>query len=249
MNIDKKQLEKKLNAEVKEKVSFFREKYNIEEKPITNINSLAFAKEFFIIKFPFNGEISGAYLVKKGRNKIYKCIYINTNEPIGRINYSFFHEVYHAFFEKSNTNTSEYNQKDDPIEKKANKFASNILIPRSYLSEKLKEISMEKDNWIIKMEDIFELQRIFNVSFQALIYAISELSDIKPKNIKSFFKYYNKKHWDELEKKSLEYGITLNSSEPKIEWPKGFKENIIRNISDGLIVRSQVEDIFDFFED
>lgn len=248
MNIDKKQLEKKINAEVEEKVSFFRNKYNIEEKPITNINSLAFAKEFFIIKFPFNGEISGAYLEKKGREKVYKCIYINTNEPIGRINYSFFHEVYHAFFEKSNPNTLEYNQKNDPIERKANKFASNMLIPRKYLSEKLRELSKEEDNWNIKMEDIFELQKIFNVSFQSLIYAISELNDIKPKNISSFFKYYKKNNWDDLEKRSLDYGITLNSSNPKIEWPEGFKENILRNISDGLIFRSQVEDIFEFFE-
>ena len=40
----------------------------------------------------------------------------------------------------------------------------------------------------------------------------------------------------------------LNSVNPVFEWPKEFKENIEKNLSEGLVSYEDVEDIYDFFE-
>ena len=86
------------------------------------------------------------------------------------------------------------------------------------------------------------------MSFTALIYAIDELQTIKPKNLKTYYKYVYPKYWEELEAESLKVGNKFNSSNKRIEWPKGFKENITENINKGIISKDQVEDIFEFFE-
>ncbi|ELC8365437.1 ImmA/IrrE family metallo-endopeptidase [Clostridium perfringens] len=247
-----KEEKNKLEKEAEIKALEFRKKYNIKEEPIDDIYSLAFAKEFFILKFPFKEEISGAYIEKKGRGDIkYKCIYINTAEPIGRLSFSFMHEIYHAFFEKSVDSSFSYNQSKDPVEIKANNFASYILIPRSYLVKRLNEISNGRLGWKISYNDLFKLQMEFKVSFIALVYAIDSLEEkIKPQNIGVFYKYKYKKYWGELERKSLAFDRrnNLNSCNLKIEWPRNFKENIEKNISMGISFRDELEDIFDFFE-
>lgn len=243
-----------LDIEAQAKAKDFRERFNIEEKPIDDIYSLAFAKEFFLLKFPFNKDVSGAYIEKKGRNnEIYKCIYINTYEPIGRLAFSFMHEIYHAYYEKSNSDVISYSQSEDPIEIKANRFASHILIPRSYLIKELNKIKWNsKNGWGIKYNQLFDLQKELKVSFLALVYAIDELPEcIKPSNIKVFYKYKSERYWDELEKRTLKHDKEniYNSCNRVTEWPKGFKENIEKNISDGLIRKEELQDIFEFFEE
>lgn len=245
--------ELELKKDVIEKVYDFRRKFNIKDEPIKDIYSLAFAREFIVLRFPFNQGISGAYIEKKGRgDKIYRCIYINNREPIGRLAFSFMHEIYHAYYERSGDSVISYNQSRNPIEKKANKFASYILIPRPYLRKIIMEMKGTKKNWNIKIEEIFDLQYMFGVSFLAVVKAIDEFRDtIKPRNIKMFYKYKNKKYWDELEKLTLNYDKNnfLNSCNPRVEWPDGLKENIEKNIKDGIILREDVEGLISFFEE
>jgi Zn-dependent peptidase ImmA (M78 family) len=241
-----------LRKEAEDKAIEFRKLFDIDEKPIHNIFSLAFAKEFFILKFPFNEKISGAYIEKKGRNKTYKCIYINKIEPIGRIAFSFMHEIYHAYYEKSDKEVFSYTQSKDAIEIKANEFASFILIPRVYLIRELNKLRGNRRTWTIENYQIFDLQKIFNVSFLAIVKAITDLEDenLKPINLKPFYKYIHPKYWKELEELTLQYDAKnqLNSCEPIIEWPKGFKENIEKNIKEGIVFKEEVEDIFEFFD-
>ena len=63
-------------------------------------------------------------------------------------------------------------------------------------------------------------------------------------------KYTWPKYWEDLEKKTLanDKNNMLNSVNPVFEWPKEFKENIEKNLSEGLVSYEDVEDIYDFFE-
>ena len=72
--IQKKELDKKAEQYAIE----FRKKLNLGDEPITDIFSLDYTKEFLLLKFPNEMNISGAYIEKTGREKTYKCIYINT---------------------------------------------------------------------------------------------------------------------------------------------------------------------------
>lgn len=232
----------------------FRKKFGLDDEPIQNIFSLDFTKEFLLLKFPNEMGISGAYIEKKGREKKYKCIYINTLEPIGRQSFSFAHELFHIFYEKSNdvlskTNANQY----DPVECCAECFASYLLIPRTHLKRELGNIRRGKKTYCIRYEELFDLQKKYGVSFQALVYTISKLDDksLIPQNIHSnFAKYYKKEYWDELTQRTEKYDKNnlLNSVNPVFEWPMEFKKNIEKNLEEGLVSYEDVEDIYDFFE-
>ena len=248
--IQKKELDKKAEKYAIE----FRKKLNLGDEPITDIFSLDFTKKFLLLKFPNEMNISGAYIEKTGREKTYKCIYINTNEPLGRQSFSFAHELYHALYEKSNdvlsvTNASQY----DSIEYCADRFASYFLIPRNHLKKELIKIKYKRDKYNISYNQLFELQKKYRVSFMAIVYTIAQLDDksLIPKNINQhFMKYKYEKYWRDLENRTLEHDINnkLNSVNPVFEWPKEFKENIEKILSEGLVSHEDVEDIYDFFE-
>lgn len=247
--VQKEELDKK----AKKCVLDFRKKFNLGDKPISDIFSLDFTKEFLLLKFPNEMGISGAYIEKLGRENPYKCIYINTFEPVGRQSFSFAHELYHIFYEKSNdvlsiTNASKY----DPVEYCAEGFANNLLIPRTHLKEELLKLKSYRKDYYIKQEQLFDLQKIYGVSFMALVYTIFYLDDksLIPKNINTYMKYRFEKYWDELDKNTTKYDRynLLNSVEPIFEWPKEFRADIEKNLSEGLVSYEDVEDIYDFFE-
>jgi Zn-dependent peptidase ImmA (M78 family) len=255
MNISK-EMKIELDNKAYKCANEIRKKFNLGDNPLPDIYSLELSKEFLLLKFPNDYKISGVYLEKKGRDKTYKCIYINTLEPLGRQAFTFAHEIYHSFFELSNDCVClENKRRKDPVEFTAEKFASYLLIPRIKLVEELKKRCINKSMWVNE-EKIFEMQKIFGVSFQALLYAISELKkhheykQFIPKNMVYLSRYYKPEYWNTLAIDTEKYDSLnkLNSVNPIFEWPKGFKENIINNLDKAVIDITDIEDIMSFFE-
>ncbi len=244
--------------EILNKVQAFKKMFHLEKNAIIGDISRILDEEFIILKFPNKMNISGTTFNKEDANVTYKCIYINNNDPIGRQNFTLAHELYHIYFEDADIGLCLKELVDDnEIEKRAEIFASNLLIPKSQLILDLKRMGMN-NNKEINMNKIFQLQQKYYVSFQAIIYAIEQsynydyLSDFFkfiPKIPDYFKKYYNSQ-WDELEKISLSFDnkFNLNSSNPKYIMPENFKNDIISNYKKGLVDYSEVEDIFNFFE-
>lgn len=241
-------------------VKTFREKFALEEHEIIKNIFNIIDDSFLILKFPNKMGVSGVSTVKKDRNIEYKCIYINTNEPIGRQNFTFAHELYHIYFKKATNVLCLEDERDkDEVEKEAEMFASNLLIPRYWLLKKLRDYGygLSKNEWL-KMHHVFWLQREFNVSFQAIIYAIEDIgkheiydrfSDYIPQ-IPDYFKQYYRSNWDKLEIETKKFlpDLNLNSVIPVYEFPERFKENLINNFLRGLVEFEVIEDIFNFFE-
>lgn len=231
-----------------------RDRWGLGNNPVRDFESLVSSKDFFILKFPNDKGISGVYIEKKGREKTYKCVYLNNIEPKGRVNFTLAHEIYHAYFEKSNFTACTENQvKSDPIEFTANSFAGFFLIPNETLVYCLKQLGISKFT-NIKITDIFKIQRYFQVSFLSVVLAIqnlryySEFSYYIPRNIGIYFKYKHKKYWDELNTKSTAFGIDLNSVNSSFEIPENFRENIIKNIKNGRTSIDDISEIIDFFD-
>lgn len=248
---DKMELDKKARL----CVDIFRKKWNLQIDPIKDLQSLVKAKGFLLLKFPNDLGISGVFMNKKDRDRDYGCIYINNNEPLGRQYFTLAHELYHAYFEKSQQGVC-FNESKDPIEITANNFASHLLVPRSILFEVLNALYTKRMNGKnIKIQDLFEIQKMFNVTLQAVLYSIDDLKNYKeyitaiPKNIDMYKKYYLPKYWDELNNKSQKYGINLNLCFPKYEFPENFKRNLISNYDKGRVDREDIEEIFNFFEE
>ncbi len=245
----------------------FRKKFNLNipeewqsNESKSNIFELMLKKDnILLLRFPNNLNISGMFLSKKELNKTNKCIYINTNEPLGRQYFSFVHELYHAYYEIS---TSLFcSQKDmeqkvaNEIEKRANIFASNILIPRYDLIKSINELRLMGNSEITE-QHIVELQKKFNVTFQAMLYAINDLKNLSdyekhkryipkiPDNMKRFFRG----NYDVVEKIVKRYGSNLNSIEDTYYLPSEFKDNLINNYKKKIVSKEEVEYIYEFFE-
>lgn len=235
----------------------FRQAWKLPDAPIKDINSLVETKEFLLLRFPNDYGISGIYLKKKDGDRYVNCIYINNGDPIGRQNFTIAHELYHAFYEPSTVGICmQTNKNEDPIEMRADSFASHLLIPRDKLALILSKLfnGKTKAYRILSFDTIIRIQTVFQVSFQAIIYAIDdlknypELAHVLPNNSNAFRKYYLPKYWDELIDKSERINCFLNTPNPKYEFPDRFKDNLIKNYKKGIIQEEDLLDIFDFFD-
>ena len=90
-----------------------------------------------------------------------KTIYIANSDPINRQTFTIAHELGHWFLHKDMTNTDDIpvlyrngllDNNTDPLEKEANTFAANLLVPTELLNK-------YKDDY-----SVVELAKIFNVS-------------------------------------------------------------------------------------
>lgn len=103
----------------------------------------------------------------------YNCIYINSKEPLGRQNFTFFHEIYHIYFEKSYCLNQFHviKEQEFEIESDAQKFASEIVLRISDLLEYLKKNNFSCHK-TLKKRQVFPIQKHFGATFQAIAYKI-----------------------------------------------------------------------------
>ncbi|WMM26709.1 ImmA/IrrE family metallo-endopeptidase [Tissierella sp. MB52-C2] len=240
-------------------VNDFKAKFKLVEKKAIGDISEILSEDFIILKFPNKMKVSGTTFNKEDTNITYKCIYINNAEPVGRQNFTLAHELYHIYYEESDIGlcTNDLRDKNE-IEIRAEKFASNLLIPKPDLLLNLKRMGMNQ-NKEITIGCVFQLQQIYHVSFQAIVYAIeqiceheylSEFFNFIPKIPAYLKKYYHPPYWQELEEMSLSYDINfkLNSPSPEYVIPESFKNDMINNYRNGLVDYEEIEDVFKFFE-
>lgn len=238
----------------------FYRKFKINKTEcISDIIALMKEKDdILVLKFPNEIGVSGIFTLKKDRDKEYKCVYVNTNETKGRQNFTFVHELYHAYYEKAPRGMCINEDYNHPIEKRAEVFASNILIPRLALLKELKLLRYDNESYL-KLIDVFKLQKKFNVSAQAIIYAVDSLKiDERYVDLKKLvpivdgeLKKYYKSNWKQLEELTLEYDPSnkLNSYTQQVEFPLDFKENITNNYKNNLITHEDARIIFGFFNE
>lgn len=191
---------------------------------------------FVVIKSNKIKEISGASARLNDRS----FIYINTSMPLGRQIFTFFHELYHIYFELGD-NDIEVTKSEDisyDCENEADKFSSEILIDRA---EMLGAFLEDNRSWIknINFNDVCDLAEKYNCTFQCIMYCIQNLNKwIKendldcqlvkyvPKIPASMMKYYNERYWDELEEKIQDHNsnIKLNTATNEEEIIKSYLE-------------------------
>lgn len=222
-------------------------------------------REILYFMFPNNLKVSGIYLKKEDRTKLYDCIYLNSSENKERRRFSFFHELYHAYFEPSNflvEDITMYDTKDE-IEKRANLFAGFMVFPILVFVDEC--IKLGLINREVTINEVIQLQTKFHASFSATVYFLSNLTQIlkmifpteNPNwNLtvdKSLFKYNFPKHWDELEQKTKEYNsyleINRNNQIKEYFFPDDFKDDLLENYKNGIITKDDVETIFAIFKE
>lgn len=236
------------------KVKFVKEKLNIDS--FTNPEVLNGMEGYFIIEFPNKLNISGITIIKETRDNDYKhiCIYINSNEPKGRRHFTYAHELYHVFFESSLQNISYYDTKD-PIEKKADEFANEIIFEREKFIDILIDYNFSHLSKL-KFEDIIEIQEEFKSSFIAVLTAISKIRETEtnkhimkkiPQIDPSYYKYRHHKNWEELVKKSEGY-TDLNNYDNRYYTSPRFFCNLKNCYENKLIDLEEYRTFMNFFD-
>lgn len=249
----------------------FLKQYNLSNKNIYDIAEIvkicsATNRKIIYFMFPNNLKISGICLKKEDRIQSYDCIYLNSSENKERRKYSFFHELYHAYFEPSNFLVDDdsvmYDNKND-IEKRANLFASFMIFPMEAFVKEC--VNLGLINKKVCMNEVIQLQTKFHSSFSATVYFLNKLTKIlkilfPEQNLnwnltidESLFKYNSPNYWAELEQKTKEYNTYLdlnkNQGTKDYYFPDDFKNNLIENYKNGIITKDDVETIFTIFNE
>ena len=129
-----------------------------------------------LVFYPLGQNISGACF----RNELSSIIAINSDMSIGRQRYSLAHELYHLYFDQSDSTTicSSKIGGESENEKNADQFASYFLVPPAALYEAVQKY--KKETTQLSIEDIIRLEQYFGVSHQAMLIRLQEEGEISP---------------------------------------------------------------------
>ena len=153
---------------------------DLGSRPSSNLlNVLENKLRFKTLHLPLGDGISGASVVD---NTIGVGILINTNDAPWRRNFDLTHELFHIITWNvfSPEEIGDGTAKTRP-EKYADIFASSLLLPESHLRDALKETVIDNE---VRVIDIIELAKDFNVSTDAILWRLVNLKIFKKSAVK-----------------------------------------------------------------
>lgn len=159
-------------------------------------------------------DLEGIYIVPEDEDDI-AIVGINNNRPITRQRFTAAHELCHHIKDKNESSICPIDGREkNPIEKYADKFASELLMPTEELK---KQVDRFENNGYVSFENIIYIADYFGVSFEACVFNIAYKlnkveGDIEPSKLK---KRINKFKPD---KKRIELGL------------KKYDSSLLRNI-------------------
>lgn len=123
-----------------------------------------------IVYYPLGNSLSGMCI--KGTDG--KCtIALNSSMTLGRQRFSLAHEFYHLFYDENmKTICAKTMGSGSEAEKTADAFASQMLMPRAALVDKV-ELLLAKHGGKLTIEDIIRIEQYFGVSHQAAVFQLN----------------------------------------------------------------------------
>ncbi len=119
-----------------------------------------------LVYYPFKSNVSGMTI------KEVMMIVVNSNETLGRQNFSLAHELYHLFYQNDEASEIVFDYTSFPrksvIEQSADLFASHLLISDAALEQQLRNLNV---NYFqeLTLTEIIKLEQSFRVSRKALL--------------------------------------------------------------------------------
>lgn len=141
---------------------------NVDEKQSVPIVEIAKRMGFKIYQRELEPELSGFIAVDdaiKEKLGSDKAIFVNINDELGHQRFVIAHELAHYLFDYDvKKDKGEYyntyfkNSHKSFMEMRANKFAANLLMPREWFLNELRNIDAVSMDTIKKLQDRFEVQ-------------------------------------------------------------------------------------------
>ncbi len=149
-----------------------RRQWKIDVNDSIDIFTLAInkMKNLTIVFKKMDDDLSGACLKLDKEN----IIFVNSKHRKGRQAFTIAHELYHLKYDENNFNICALDS-DDEIEKKADLFASCLIMPHGALESYKLNNDIEKWN----LDSIIDAEQYFQISHQALLWRLRHfLNDI-----------------------------------------------------------------------
>jgi Zn-dependent peptidase ImmA (M78 family) len=184
---------------VKKSAAEFRRKHGLSSAESINLYSLLLDLNVLTVFLPLKGVSGMAAKLDSSR-----FILINANHAIGRQNFTLCHELYHLFIQENFVhqycNTGLFDRKN-PVEFKADLFASHLLIPEEGVERLLPEDELTQKK-PISLATMLELSQYFGCSFSALRVRLQDMGFHGFKKEDNLYKSFSK----DISKKATEYG-------------------------------------------
>lgn len=126
------------------------------------------SKNDIIYQFKDFKELEGIYIVPENDEDI-AVVGINLNRPITRQRFTAAHELCHHIKDRTSI-TCPIGGKKNEIEKFADKFASELLMPSDYFMEEVKKLIKNK---YVSFDDALRLSIFFGVSFTSCVFTLA----------------------------------------------------------------------------
>jgi Zn-dependent peptidase ImmA (M78 family) len=160
---------------IKKNVASFRETAGLNQTEPVRLHELLLKLKVLTVFKPLSVSFSGMAL-KVGDKRF---ILINSNQPIGRQNFTIGHELFHLFeqedFHPHSCQTGFFN-KSNYDEYRADIFSANLLIPEDGLLNLISEQELQKDK--IQLKTLLKAEQYFEVSHLALLHRLRNLDII-----------------------------------------------------------------------
>jgi Zn-dependent peptidase ImmA (M78 family) len=148
-----------------------RKEFMGDYEPINNSFETIEQLGFLVLRFPSRGDsdLSGFFMRKSENN----CIYINTNQTLGRQFTSIWHEYYHYYTNDGQGLSYVSKVTTDPSEFKADTFAGCILMPEKIVKQyiEINNILLNRISYI----ELIKMQNYFRVSLAALLVRLIQI--------------------------------------------------------------------------
>ena len=235
--------EMRTNNDISNLAEEFRGCSNLGSRPAFTLQKIL--EQDFSIKILFE-QIPEGSAVLLHHSEFGSVIVINSEETPWRRNYDLAHELFHLITWKIISQNDLYKSAHfDQIEKKAEQFASILLLPAVEVKAKIME-RIENQNGLT-YSDLIDIAMEFGISMQALLYRMANIGMMKWEDADKYAKD------QELIKMSRQKRNKEKEEKPNIE---RFNALAIRCLRKGLISRGQFakivgidrSDIDDFIE-
>ena len=203
------------------------ETLNLGSRPACNLlNVLENALRFKILHLDLDDGISGACVVDE---RLGVGILINKNEAPWRRNFDLAHELFHVvtWGVFSHEEVGEGSTKTAP-ERYADTFASSLLLPEESVREAIEEI-MTGGN--IRLVDVVELAKDFEVSTAAILWRLVNLEYTKKETVESLLQDPAFRETDRLLRRGL-----YSTNKPE-KYPERYISLAFRCLMEGKISR------------
>ena len=173
------------NYEIINSANIFREYNGIGVKDPINIKSLLLKLKVPAVFQPLESTISGM-AIKVGDRRF---MLINSSKTVGHQHFTTLHELYHLFIQENFHHmvcTPESNSSSRGIEKKADLFASHVLIPEAGLLEFISSRKLAKNQ--ISIGTLLEIEQYYMCSRRALLNRLKNMRLIDNEHYEEFSK-------------------------------------------------------------